>query len=222
MKTMAALDADFTKYVDESLKIIASTEVLWLTAPPASVVRKQLKVPQLEALYEAVYLRVFSAWESFVEDVLVRFMSGYETSTYAPVLTPGWQHPRTVKDARTALYGTRPYVLWHNPASSANRISRYMSGSPLEATLRSQQARLEIFAAIRHRIAHDSDDARTNFKMAAMSLAGSQYDGHPGRLLRAPDLSDPLNQSKWILRISTNLTAAAHLILKLPHLPRAP
>ena len=58
---MAALDADFTKYVDESLKIIASTEVLWLTAPPASVVRKQLKVPQLEALYEAVYLRVFSA-----------------------------------------------------------------------------------------------------------------------------------------------------------------
>jgi hypothetical protein len=214
MKTIAALDVDFSRYVGDSLKIIASTEALWLTAPPASVIRKQLKVPQLEALYEAVYLRVFSAWEAFVEDVLVRFMSGYKTSTYGPVLTPGCPHSRTVRGARAVLYGARPYILWHNPVSSANRIAGFVTGSPLEATLRSQQARLEIFAAIRHRIAHNSDDTRTTFNAAAMSLAGSGYDGRPGRLLRAPDLADPLNQSKWILRISTELMDAAHLILK--------
>jgi hypothetical protein len=214
MKTMAALDVEFSRYVSESLNIIGSTEALWLLSAPASKVRKQLKVPQLEALYEAVYLRVFTAWEAFVEDVLVRFMSGYETSTYGPVLTPGRSPSRTIKGARAALYGTRPYLLWYNPVSAANRISGYVTGSPLEATLRSQQARLEIFAAIRHRIAHNSDDVRVKFNAAAMSLAGSQYSGHPGRLLRAPDLSDPLNQSKWILRISNELMDAAHLILK--------
>jgi hypothetical protein len=86
MTKIAALDADFARRVNESLQIISSTETLWLTAPPASVVRRQLKVPQLEALYESVYLRIFSAWESFIEGVLVRFMSGYETPNYQPVL----------------------------------------------------------------------------------------------------------------------------------------
>jgi hypothetical protein len=213
MKPIAALDAAFSQSVDESLKIIASTEVLWLTAPPASEIRKQLKVPQLEALYEAVYLRVWTAWEAFVEDVLVRFMSGYETVTYRPTLTPACPRSVTIKGARVVLYGTRRYILWHDPVRSADRISTYVTGSPLEAIIRAQQARLEIFAAIRHRIAHGSDDARANFNAAALKLASSQYGGRPGRLLRAADLSDPLNQPKWILRISTELVDAARLIL---------
>jgi len=214
MKEIAALDSDFVRYVDGTLTIIASTEVLWLTAPPASVIRKQLKVPQLEALYEAVYLRIFSAWESFLEDVLVRFMSGYKTSAYQPVLVPGCPRSSSIKGARAYLYGAKSYMLWHDPVRSANRIAKYITGSPLEATIRSQQVRLETFAAIRHRIAHDSDDAKNKFNAAATTLASSHYGGRPGRLLRAPDMSDPLNQPKWIRKISTELIDDAHLILK--------
>jgi hypothetical protein len=213
MKTIAALDEAFSKNVRESLKIIASTEALWLTSPPTSDIRKQLKVPQLEALYEAVYLRIFSSWEAFIEDVLTRFMSGYRTTAYGPLPAPTCPPSQTIKAARAILYGNNNYMLWHDPNRSANRISKYVTGSPLETTLRSQQARLEVFAAIRHRIAHSSDDARVKFDAAATTLAGSQYGGRPGRLLRAADLSDPLNQSKWILRISTELVAAAQVIL---------
>lgn len=214
MKPIARLDVDFARYVKESLAIIGSTEVLWLTAPPASAIRKQLKVPQLEALYEAVYLRVFSAWESFIEDVLVRFMSGYMTTTYQPVLAPGCPRSLSIRAARANLYGSRNYLLWHDPVRSANRISTQVVGSPLESLLRSQQAQLDIFADIRHRIAHDSDDAKAKFNAAAMLLAASQYSGRPGRLLRGEDMSDPLNRPKWILKISNELIDDARLILK--------
>jgi hypothetical protein len=213
MTQIAALDANFARRVDETLKIISSTEVLWLTAPPTSAVRRQLKVGQLEALYESVYLRIFSAWESFIEDVLVRFMSGYSTPTYRPVLVPSCPRARSVRGARVHLYGSRNYLLWHDPTSSANRIARYISGSPVEVVIRSRQARLQAFAAIRHRIAHDSDDSKTKFYAAALMLASSDFGGQPGKLLRAADMTDPLNQPKWIRVIADELIDTAHSIL---------
>jgi hypothetical protein len=213
MTKIAALDADFARRVNESLQIVSSTEALWLTAPPASNVRRQLKVPQLEALYESVYLRIFSAWESFIEDVLVRFMSGYETPTYQPSLMPTCPRAASVRAARVFLYGNRDYLLWHNPTASANRIANFLSNSPIELVLRSQQVRLQAFADIRHRIAHDSDDSKTKFQNAALMLAGAQYSGSPGKLLRATDISDPLNQPKWIRVISYELVSVAQSIL---------
>ena len=214
MRPIAALDARFASYVNENLRIIGSTEALWLTAPPASDIRRQLKVPQLEALYESIYLRIFSAWEAFLEDVLVRFMSGYMTATYQPVLASGGPHSMTIRAARSHLYGTRVFLLWHDPTRSADRIARYVTGSTLETLIRTQQVRLEVFADIRHRIAHNSDDAKAKFDAAAITLTSSNHAGQPGRLLRGADLSDPLNQPKWILKISTELINIANLILR--------
>src|SRR5450755_4376937 len=156
MTTMAALDANFAQRVNDTLQIASSTEALWLTAPPASLVRRQLKASQMEALYESVYLRIFSAWESFIEDVLVRFMSGHVTPAYQPVRVSSCPRLTSVRAARVHLYGNSDYLLWHNPWKSADRIAGYISSSPVELVLRSEQARLQAFADIRHRIAHDS------------------------------------------------------------------
>jgi hypothetical protein len=213
MTKIAALDADFARSVTESLQIISSTETLWLTAPPASVVRRQLKVPQLEALYESVYLRIFSAWESFIEEVAVRFMSGYETPAYQPVFVPPCPRSSSIKGARIYLYGNRDYLLWHNPVAAADRISKYISGSPVEIILRSQQVRIQAFADIRHHIAHDTEDSKARFRNAALMLAGTEYGRKPGKLLRATDISDPLNQPKWIRVISYELIGVAQSIL---------
>jgi hypothetical protein len=213
MTTMAALDAKFAQRVNETLQIASSTEALWLTAPPASVVRRQLRASQLEALYESVYLRIFSAWESFIEDVVVRFMSGRVTPGYRPVRVSSCPRLSSVTAARAHLYKNRDYLLWHNPVTSANRISGYISASPVELVLRSQQLRLQAFADIRHRIAHDSDDSKTKFSAAALMIAGSDYNGKPGKLLRATDISDPLNQPKWIRVISFELINIAQSIL---------
>lgn len=213
MTTMAALDAKFAQRVNESLQIVSSSETLWLTAPPASVVRRQLKASQMEALYESVYLRIFSAWESFVEDVLVRFMAGHETPGHRPTRVSSCPRLSSVTSARVYLYGNKDYLLWHNPLTSANRIAGYISASPVELVLRSKQSRLQAFADIRHRIAHDSDDSKAKFSLAALMIAGSEYNGKPGKLLRATDISDPLNQPKWIRVMSDELIGIAQSIL---------
>ena len=180
---------------------------------PRISIRQQLKVSQLEALYESVYLRIFSIWESFVEDVLVRLMAGYKTSTYQPARVPPCPSLSSIRAARSHLYGTRDYLLWHNPVNSADRAAKYVSGSPVEHVLRSQQVRLQAFADIRHRIAHDSDDSRVKFRNAALMISGGEYGGKPGKLLRATDISDPLNQPKWIRVISYELVDIAQLII---------
>jgi hypothetical protein len=210
---MPALDADFARRVNETLKIVSSTETLWLTAPPASAVRQQLKVPQLEALYESVYLRIFSTWESYIEDVLVRFMAGYETPGHRPVRVSPNSVLSSVRAARAHLYGNLDYLLWHNPVKAADRIARYVANSPIELTLRSQGVRIQAFADIRHRIAHDTDDSKVKFRSAALLVTGNEYGGKPGRLLRSTDMSDPLNQPKWIRIISYELVSIAQSML---------
>src|SRR4051794_16813457 len=114
-KTMPGIAADFSKQVDNTLSIIGSTEALWMTAPPTSKVRRQLKAQHLEALYEAAYLRVFCAWESLLEESLVRLMSGYRTSSHSPTAASGQRLLPTVKSARATLYSGSRYLLWHDP-----------------------------------------------------------------------------------------------------------
>jgi len=214
MRSMPPLDQAFSARVSETLGIVASTEALWLVAPPTSQVRRQLKVNQLEALYESVYLRIFSAWEAFLEDALVRLMAGYVTASYRPIPAAGSHIERTVKGARSTLYGSQSYLLWHDPASVARRAARYLVDSPVEQVVLSQNSRLKIFADIRHHIAHGSDDTHSKFLAASAVLASNSFSGKAGRLLRGSDMSDPLNQPKWIRVISFELIDIASLILK--------
>ncbi|MBG6098327.1 hypothetical protein [Nocardioides luteus] len=201
MKRMPALGAKCVEDFNNTLSIAAATETLWLTAPPTSEVRKHLKVPQLEALYEAAFLRIFSAYENFLEDSLSHFMAKYETATYTPVAATGKTLHSSLKAALIELYDGRPYILWHGVSSVIKRSRKHLDSSPIETALIANQAMLEDYARIRHRIAHGSPDAATEFLNAATRLTGNTHGGKPGRLLRAADITDPLNQPKWIRNV---------------------
>ena len=201
-RPMPRLGRAFADQVALSLQITASTEALWLTAPPASEVRKRLKVPQLEALYESTFLRLFTSWESYLEATVVRFMAGFEAPTYRPNAPTDSAIERTVTAAQARLYGGRDYLLWHHPTRSADRCARFLIASPVEAVLRANQIQLINYAAIRHYIAHSSSDAKRSFEIAAAAISGASATATPGRFLRAADISDPLNQAKWIRRIA--------------------
>lgn len=202
---MPDLPARYIADFNSSLSLVAATETLWLTAPPASVVRQQLKVPQREALYEAAFLRVFCSYENFLEDVMAHFMAKYATTGYSPVPSVGGQLYGSVKAATAALYGGRPYILWHGVGKVVKRCATHLHGCPVESVLLANQQTLEDYARIRHRIAHNSLDAVSEFTAAANRITGNSHRGSPGGLLRAPDISDPMNQPKWIRRIVDNL-----------------
>ena len=180
---MANLGTRFTNNVNGSLLIVGSTEALWITAPPTSTVRRQLKVDQLEALYEAAFLRIFLAWEGFLEDALTHFVAGYRSNSHAPSLAVGQVRYKTLRDARGALFGNRAYLLWHDPDQAIARSRRYLTLCPVETVLTASRAQLKLYSAVRHRIALSSDDAAKNFRHAAVTLCGSNYQGKPGRLL---------------------------------------
>lgn len=203
-KSLPDITDRFVKATSQSLEVAAATEALWLTAPPASEIRQKLKVPQLEALYESVYLRMFSAWENALEELVVYFMAGYESQSYKPVAASGKLFP-TVKSARAALYGSRDFLLWHNPRQVAERVENVLAGCPVESVVKSSKLEIGRYAAIRHRVAHDSADAKEKFAAAAKAITKSS-PASAGRMLRAADASEPLNTKKWLIVIRGRLS----------------
>jgi hypothetical protein len=195
----------FRHECDATLDWLGATEALWMTAPPTSAVRTRLKTPQMEALYEAAFLRLFTAWEVAVEEVTLRMMARAAPPSWVPIAPAGKVLYSSLKSARLALYGGADYLLWHNPATVAKRIASHLAGSPLEAEIRAQATWLEQVAQVRHRIAHASDDAARKFDVAALALTGTAHRGSPGRLLRSQDIADPLNPTRWIVRLDSGL-----------------
>jgi hypothetical protein len=210
---MADLGVRFASYVNESLLIVASTETLWMTAPPTSAVRRQLKVDRLEALYEAAFLRVFTGWEGFLEDALTHFMAGYRSISHTPQIARGQVRQRTIRGAQGVLYGNRVYLLWHDPNQAISRSRAHLTLCPVETVLTAAHTRLEQYAIVRHRIAHASSDAVGKFRQVAIAICGSDCQGKPGRLLRSADISDPLNLTKRIRLIADDMIGLAQSIV---------
>lgn len=195
----------FTTQSRSTLEWLGATEALWQLAPPTTQVRINLRTPQMEALYEAAFLRIFTSWEVVIEELTIRMMARASTPSWAPRAAAGKTLYSSQSDARSALYGNRDFLLWHDPLKSATRIASHLDGSPLEAELRSSRVWLENIGQIRHRIAHSSEDAAQKFNASAQALTGTTHRGSPGRLLRAQDISDPLNPARWIKRFDEEL-----------------
>lgn len=205
----------FDKFVNEcdfTLSWLGATEALWQSAPPATQVRKQLKSQQLEALYESAYLRLFASWENFLEDCCARMMARAATPGYMPVAAHGATLYSSLEQARAGLLNGRRFLLWHNPVTVADRVAGYLDGSPIESEIRANRPRLEHLAAVRHGIAHSSEDAKASFELAATAITGSVHRGRPGKLLRAADPSDPLNPRRWVVVFREDLVGLARNI----------
>lgn len=203
----------FEKKCQSTLDWLAATEALWISAPPTTDVRRRLRAPQMEALYEAAFLRIFTAWEVTLEDLTIRMMARASTPSWRAKASSGAQLHATLGDARQALYGGRDFLLWHNPQRVANRVAGLLDSSPIEREIRKEIIWLGHLGNIRHRIAHSSADAIRKFENAALSLTGTTYRGSPGRLLRAPDNSDPLNPSRWIVRFDAHMREIVEAIV---------
>jgi hypothetical protein len=199
----------FEGKVAESERIVSSVEALWQTAPIGSQIRQQINEGQLSALYEMAYLSLFGHWENFLEDCTIRMLAGQGSPSYTPVAV-ALPKLRTLTAARVRLFGTSRFLLWHDPLRSANRVAVHVSGSPVEAMLRTSNARLQSMAAVRHAIAHQSEDALVSFKVASRSMVGVEHRS-PGEFLRAQDHSDPLNPTRWLRKLTDDMRVLANL-----------
>jgi hypothetical protein len=188
-----------------SVQLPATFEQLRANAQPGTNACQLLHHKRIEAAYEMAFLRVFIAWEDLLEQAFIRYLAGYSNSRGRLTPARGITFSANIAASEAQLYGGQQYVLWHSTPKVIARSQRFFLLGLHEQVCQSNLARLEAFAAIRHRIAHGQDDAKTKFDAATMLLAGKRYYGsRPGSFLREFDAS--LTPSRrWIEIISNEL-----------------
>lgn len=211
-RRMPPLDQVFLKEAREAIGLARAGEIARATSNPGTTARKELHPFRLMLLYEMAYLRAFVAWEAFLEESFVRYLCGY-SSRHGQAQPAGRGYCRTMPDARRSVLGSQRFMLWHDPTKIAKRCSRFLVNGRHESIVLSSQSKLEYFAAIRHRIAHGQEDARTRFDLATMSLAGRRFQGaRPGRFLRDWDTNTQPRQH-WLESIVSELGLLASQIV---------
>ncbi len=206
---MPGLAREYHSAVAAALGIARAGDIIRDLSKPGSRTYRELSVARLDALYEMAYLRIFVGWEYFVEASFLRMMCGYHSPIWTPGFPSGKARLTTLGGAQIALYKGRRYLLWHNPKDIRDRGREWFSAGPHELVAVSSFSRLEWFAAVRHRIAHGSDDARRQLDNATINLCGRRFRGSSaGRFLRTWDESTTPRR-RWLSTMGDELASLA-------------
>lgn len=208
---MPPLSGVFGQQVAAALAVAEVVEVARVEAASGSNTRRHLYPARLELVYELAYLRVFVAWETFLEETFLRYLCGYDSVRGQAPLAPGEKYRRTLLAAEQDVLGGRQYKLWHNPSEVLKRSGQFFDATKetMAVVLSSNLAEITNMAAVRHRIAHGNDDARRKFDSATMTLAGKRYRAaKAGAFLRDHDRSatPPI---RWLERLGKQLGSLA-------------
>jgi hypothetical protein len=207
---MPPLASRFRHEVEHAVGIARAGELARNTSPRGSIARRELSPKRLAALYEMAYLRIFVSWEVFLEDSFLRMMCGWSSPIHLPSLRTPYRPFQTISAARAALLDGRDFILWHNPDKVSQRCLRWFDNGVHSRVVASNEARLEWFSAVRHRIAHGSDQVKSQMNAATMGLAGQRYPGaSAGSFLRDWRKSEPLVQERWLRSIALELMELA-------------
>jgi hypothetical protein len=180
--------------IDQALALAEAGEIVRVEVPLGSRAAREWRTSRIEALYEVSFLRLFLAWEDFLEESFIRYMCGFSHALGRETLVN--RPPRKIENARIAFFAGEPFVSWYNPQRVQKRLVKHVGNGLHELVLLSNQSRLEWFAAVRHRVAHGSDKAALDFRNATLSLCGRTFRGaRPGRFLRTVD---PATNVRWI------------------------
>jgi len=200
----------FTAEVNESLELVLAVEEARTRLSPVRSQQFRLTTARVQLAYELSYLRSFALWETFLEETFVRYLCGYESASgpERPVAT----YCSTLSSARTMVLGSKSYLLWHNPSTVITRAKQYFISGHHETVIDASLSRLNWFAQIRHRVAHEHEDARRKFDGACMALCGRRFkSSRPGALLREW-ASTPGSRTRWLEVITKELSGLAYQI----------
>jgi hypothetical protein len=197
-RKMPSLEAEFRERVSTAIRLAEIGEIAKAEAPAGSQTRRNFHYTKIELLYEMAYLRIFVSWEAFLEQAFLRYLCGYTSKIGMAVPVAGQSFATTLASAEAAVLGGRAYRLWHSPSEVVTRASKFFGSSPIQTVVSSNTARLEQFAAVRHRITHSQTDARNKFNAATMTIAGKRYMGaRAGAFLRDID-PNTTSSLRWV------------------------
>ena len=173
-RTLPAFDTVFKKECSKALKLTQNMEVIFLSTSNNQN-KKIISLQELEYAYEIAYLRIFVAWEDFLETTLYRLLCGYITPSGAEPLKASCRYFPNIASAEAAILNGRDYKLWHNPDTVANRANGILHLSRYETILKSASSDIVHFANVRHRIVHSQKDAKDKFNTTTVNLCGRRF-----------------------------------------------
>src|SRR5580658_4258475 len=120
---MPRFDSALFSTATTAVSIVGAGELSRLSGGPT--IRKEWRTARLEALYELAYLRVFAAWESYLEAIFYRSLCGYASAAGQEQLIRGAYFP-SLAAAEADVLGAHTYALWHKPQKVIDRCKKYI------------------------------------------------------------------------------------------------
>jgi hypothetical protein len=156
---------------------------------------------------DAAFLRIFIAWESFLESIFVGYLMGHPST--GGRFAKKFASPPTEIHARELLIGTQKYVDWANPEIVRKLAQLYFDkGEPLGPLVASIQTDLFDLKIVRNAAAHlTSTTGRALDGLATRKLGKSIQGVTVSDFLLSMDAS--AGGSDTILNIYVNLLDAA-------------
>jgi hypothetical protein len=112
-----------------------------------------LTVAEQSFVVDAAFLRIFIAWESFLEDVFVGYLMGYPSS--GGRVAKRCANPLSKGHAHELLIGTQKYVDWANPEIVRKLAQLFFDkGEPIGQLVASIQNDLFDLKIVRNAAAH--------------------------------------------------------------------
>lgn len=112
-----------------------------------------LNVGERSFVVDAAFLRIFIAWESFLEGAFVDYMMGQPSASGR--IPTRFIAPPNEQHARDTLIGTQKYVDWSNP-EIVRKLSKsyFQNGEPIDAVISANQSDLFDLKTLRNAAAH--------------------------------------------------------------------
>jgi hypothetical protein len=162
---------DFQKGIDSSTNLISKV--------------RDFGIPriQLEMVAEMAFLRIFVAWESFLEESFIRYAVGATSpSGYTPSVLSRSQN---ISHALELVSLGRDYAHWNSASEVIRRAALYFQdGEPYRSALELASMELDEMNTIRNRITHKSAHSKRQFNAFIRRKFGHGIRGMtPGRFL---------------------------------------
>jgi len=190
---------DFQSGIDSSVNLISAVKNLGINRI------------QLEIITELAFLRVFIAWENFLEGSFIRYSIGASSpSAYKPVVLAS---PQNLGHALDLISSGRDYVPWNSASEVIKRsVMYFQNGEPYRRALEPAIVDLNDMNTIRNRIVHKSTKSKDQFNHFIRRKYGHGISGMtPGRFLLAPAINSVQNTFlQYYLEV---LGAASNLIV---------
>jgi hypothetical protein len=156
-RRVGAIHSEFVLEIDRLLRLDAQNQQRFRAGPgrpsPAA-----LSSNQINLITEGIFLRGFSSYEKFLEEIFVFYARGRSTRSGDAV--ESFLRPRNGTHARDMIKSHMTFLEWNSPEIIIQRCDIYLrDGGPIKMALISNLTRLGYMRRIRNAIVHRSREA---------------------------------------------------------------